>query len=292
MSYFKTIGLIGKYRNEESSILIEKLANWLRDQNVVVRSISGIHHSDSATIKAAHALGAHCDLIIILGGDGTFLSAARELHTYNVPLLGVNMGRLGFLADLSQDHLDIALIEILNGQFMEEPRLLLNADIHNLQGAKTCSLALNEVVIHQADVARMIQLDVYVNDQFLTSYWADGLIISTPTGSTAYALSTGGPLIYPTLPAILIAPICPHTFSHRPIVIPADSRLRISLAKNPETAVKVTCDGQKLMPFEFGALLNISSAPDMLHLIHPREYNYFGILRAKLNWGHRPTHER
>lgn len=292
MPSFKTIGLIGKYQNNEVNALVEKVSSWLKDQGILVHTTSGIYHSDAATIKATHALGACCDLIIILGGDGTFLSAARELHAYKVPLLGVNMGRLGFLADLSQDHLDMALIEILNGQFIEEPRLLLNADINNLNESKTSSLALNEVVIHQADVARMIQLDVFVNDQFLTSYWADGLIISTPTGSTAYALSTGGPLIYPTLPAILIAPICPHTFSHRPIVIPADSKLRISLAKNPETAVKVTCDGQKLMPFEFGATLNISSAPDMLHLIHPREYNYFGILRAKLNWGHQPNHER
>ncbi|GBU10018.1 NAD kinase [Gammaproteobacteria bacterium] len=291
-SKFNTIGLVGKYRDKSAALLIKQVSAWLARHNIKTYCNEGLYYNNQETIDAAAILGNNCDLIIIFGGDGTFLSAARALHQFKIPLLGVNLGRLGFLADLSKTHLKTGLIEILEGKFIEEPRLLLNVQIKQTGFDELSSLALNEVVIHQTDLARMIELNVFVNDEFLTTYWADGLIISSPTGSTAYALSTGGPLMYPTLPAILMAPICPHTFSHRPIVIPSSAKVRIELAKNSKSSVKVTCDGQVLMPFNYGASLELNTQDEDLCLLHPSDYSYFSILREKLKWGHHPLHER
>ena len=229
-----------------------------------------------------------CDLIVIFGGDGTFLGVARKACHLNIPFVGINLGRLGFLTDIRETQLRESLQCILSGEYTTEERELLRITIDN----KIDSFALNDVVIHQRSISRMIELDVYVDDQYLTSYWADGVIFATPTGSTAYALSSGGPLVYPTLSAILIVPISPHTFSHRPIVLPADRKIKVKLKDSVKHAVSVSCDGQVVFDFNLGEELNLVSNATKITLIHPSNYSYFEILRAKLNWGHHPERER
>ncbi len=232
---------------------------------------------------------AKCDLIIAFGGDGTFLGIARKINHLNIPVLGVNLGRLGFLTDLDEQAIQENLESILRGEYTREKRFLLHADIEG----RAQSLAMNDVVIHKSELSRMIELDVYVDDQYLSSYRADGLIFSTPTGSTAYSLSTGGPIIYPTLPAILIAPICPHTFSHRPLVIPSNSKIKVVISEEgTDEHVNVTCDGQELFTLSKEGELNIACAGNPITLIHPLDYSFFTILREKLNWGHQPNSRR
>lgn len=229
-----------------------------------------------------------CNLIIIFGGDGTFLGIARKACHLNIPFLGINLGRLGFLTDIRETQLEESLLYILKGKFTTEERELIHVSIEN----KFDSFALNDVVIHQRSISRMIELDVFVDGKYLTSYWADGVIFATPTGSTAYALSSGGPLVYPTLSAIVVVPISPHTFSHRPIVLPADRKIQVKLKDSIRHAVSVSCDGQVVFDFDVGEELNLVSNASKIILIHPLNYSYFEILRAKLNWGHHPERER
>lgn len=229
-----------------------------------------------------------CDLIIAFGGDGTFLGIARKVHTLNIPVLGVNLGRLGFLTDIDQKMLHTHLSKILAGDVNYEERFLLKASIDN----ELRSFAMNDVVIHKTELSRLIEIDVYVNDYYLSTYRADGLILATPTGSTAYSLSTGGPIMYPTLPAIVISPICPHTFSHRPLVIPASCKIDVVTSDREKEPVHVTCDGQELFSLSEGERLTIEPSEHLLTLLHSEDYHYFSILREKLNWGNQPNNRR
>ncbi len=228
------------------------------------------------------------DLIIVFGGDGTFLGIARKVHQFNIPLLGVNLGRLGFLTDLDQQSLSAHLAEILRGDVQFEERFLLKAAIDG----DFRSFAMNDVVIHKTELSRLIEIDVYVDRQYLSTYRSDGLILATPTGSTAYSLSTGGPIIYPTLPAIVLSPICPHTFSHRPLVIPSESQIDVVISDREKNPVNVTCDGQELFTLSSGETLTIEPSEHPLTLLHSKEYHYFSILKEKLNWGNQPNVRR
>lgn len=229
-----------------------------------------------------------CDLIIAFGGDGTFLGIARKVHTLNIPVLGVNLGRLGFLTDIDQKMLHTHLSRILAGDVNYEERFLLKASIDD----ELRSFAMNDVVIHKTELSRLIEIDVYVNDYYLSTYRSDGLILATPTGSTAYSLSTGGPIMYPTLPAIVISPICPHTFSHRPLVIPANCKIDVVTSDREKEPVHVTCDGQELFSLSEGERLTIEPSEHLLTLLHSEDYHYFSILREKLNWGNQPNNRR
>lgn len=231
---------------------------------------------------------AGCDLIIAFGGDGTFLGIARKVHTLNIPVLGVNLGRLGFLTDIDQKMLHTHLSRILAGDVNYEERFLLKASINR----ELRSFAMNDVVIHKTELSRLIEIDVYVNDYYLSTYRSDGLILATPTGSTAYSLSTGGPIMYPTLPAIVISPICPHTFSHRPLVIPANCKIDVVTSDREKEPVHVTCDGQELFSLSEGERLTIEPSEHLLTLLHSEDYHYFSILREKLNWGNQPNNRR
>lgn len=229
-----------------------------------------------------------CDLIIAFGGDGTFLGIARKVHTLNIPVLGVNLGRLGFLTDIDQKMLHTHLSRILAGDVNYEERFLLKASIDD----ELRSFAMNDVVIHKTELSRLIEIDVYVNDYYLSTYRSDGLILATPTGSTAYSLSTGGPIMYPTLPAIVISPICPHTFSHRPLVIPANCKIDVVTSDREKEPVHVTCDGQELFSLSESERLTIEPSEHLLTLLHSEDYHYFSILREKLNWGNQPNNRR
>lgn len=223
-----------------------------------------------------------------MGGDGTMLNAARSLVNYEVPILGVNLGRLGFLADVSPSEIPHSLDQVLAGQFREARRSLLHAQV--LHGGHVASEtdALNDVVIHKREVARMIEVDTFLDGRFLNAYRADGLIISTPTGSTAYALAGGGPIIHPGLEAVVLVPICPHTLTHRPIVVKADSVIEVVLNAANTTQTQITCDGQVSLAIEPGDRIVIRKKDRKVRLIHPVNHDYFELLRAKLRWGLSP----
>ncbi len=286
---FSTIGLIGKYGDPSvAGALAQRIAACLRRRKLHVlldAASAQLMPTDKVEVVDRRTLGQRCDLVIVLGGDGTILNAARSLVDYQAPILGVNLGRLGFLADVSPDEIPTNLEVILRGQFREEERSLLHAQILRGQQAIMQADALNDVVVHKSEVARMIEVDAYIDGQFLNAYRADGLIIATPTGSTAYALSSGGPIVHPTLETVVLVPICPHSLTHRPIVLSATSEITILLSDPNATQTQVTCDGQISLPIQPGDRIVIRQKDRKLRLIHPSNHDYFRLLRAKLSWG-------
>ncbi|MCU7938275.1 MAG: NAD(+) kinase [gamma proteobacterium symbiont of Bathyaustriella thionipta] len=285
---FKTIGLIGKYADPSVGDALVSLHEYFlgNDCHVLLdESTAAVftHHEMESVTRTQ--LGEQCDLIIIVGGDGTLLSAARSLVGFGVPLLGINLGHLGFLVDLCAIDVHKALDEIMAGEYTEENRFLIISEIERDGDYFGGGNAFNDVVIHKADVARMIEIETYVDNKFMHSMHADGLIISTPTGSTAYSLSGGGPILYPSLNVLQLVPICPHTMSNRPVVISGESEIDIVVSDHFSTQAQVTYDGQinfNLMP---GDHVKIMRHPKHITILHPKEYDYFEILRAKLRWG-------
>jgi NAD+ kinase len=221
----------------------------------------------------------------VVGGDGTLLHAARVMARHDVPLLGINLGRLGFLVDVSPEHIESALDRILAGEFDSDRRSMLNAQVVTEQGAGDPEAALNEVTIHKWGTARLIELEIRIDGVFVSAQRSDGLIVSTPTGSTAYALSGGGPLVDPALDAILLVPICPHDLSNRPLVVPGGRSIEVRVCGPEQGHVQVTCDGQIDLRLPPGAWVRIGRHPHAAHLIHPKGHDHYQILRAKLHWG-------
>jgi len=290
--HFNTIGLIGKYGDPNVACeLTQQIARCLRRRQLRVlldRSSTQLMPPDGLEVADRPTLGRECDLAIVLGGDGTLLNAARSLVEFQTPLLGVNLGRLGFLASVSPNEIPEDLEKILYGEFREDSRTLLHAEVIRDGQRESYADALNDVVVHKRDVARMIEVDTFLDGKYLTSYRADGLIISTPTGSTAYALSGGGPIIHPALETVALVPICPHTLAHRPIVVSAESTIEVLLSAGNWTQTQVTCDGQISLAMEPGDRVVIRKKPCKLKLIHPVDYDYLQLLRAKLSWGAPP----
>jgi NAD+ kinase len=286
-SAFTTIGLIGKYNSPEVGDTLELVGRHLLGLGLEVVVDSGSSQLLPAgvfTVAEREALGERCDLAIVVGGDGTLLAAARSLTDYRVPLLGINLGRLGFLVDVSPDEMVERLGPILAGDYLVEERLLLHARITREGELIGESNAFNDVVVHKTDVARMIEFDTYVNGQFLYPLRSDGLIVSTPSGSTAYALSGGGPIMHPKLNALVLVPICPHTLSNRPTVISGDDHVEIVVRDNDAL---VTCDGQIKIALLPDDRVSIRRREHPVQLIHPSDYRYFEILREKFHWHNR-----
>ncbi len=285
---FKTIGLIGKYADPSVEDALVSLHEYFLDKDCDVfldESTAAVFTDHGMEQITRTQLGEQCDLIIIVGGDGTLLSAARSLVGFGVPLLGINLGHLGFLVDLCAIDVHKALDEIMAGEYTEENRFLIISEIerngHYFGGGN----AFNDVVVHKTDVARMIEIETYIDNKFMHSMHADGLIISTPTGSTAYSLSGGGPILYPSLNVMELVPICPHTMSNRPVVISGESEIDIVVSDRFSTQAQVTYDGQinfNLLP---GDHVKIMRHPKYITILHPKDYDYFEILRAKLRWG-------
>ena len=283
--HFKTIGLIGKHGDPTPHDTLERLSRFLieRGHQVLLeeatdRRLSG-NQLETASLEE---IGRRSDLAIIVGGDGTLLHAARNLADYGVPLLGINLGRLGFLADVSPEKMTTTLDQVFRGHYSEEQRALLRAEIDGRQ-----ETAFNDVVVHKWNTARMIEFEIYIDDSFVDKQRSDGLIVSTPTGSTAYALSGGGPLLHPGLNATLLVPICPHRLSNRPIVVSGDSSIEIRVCRPTDLAhVRVTCDGQSCLSLsrEASAIV-VKKHEQQVHLIHPQGHDHFNLLRAKLGWG-------
>lgn len=285
---FKNIGLIGKYGDPEIGDALVDLAKFLEQQNCQYifdeSSTEAISKRGMKTAKRSE-IGEQCDLAIVLGGDGSLLDTARSLANYDIPLLGINQGRLGFLVDISPKEMKVRLQEIFNGQYQEEHRILLHASIEHEGKLIAESDAFNDVVVHKWEMPRMIETEVSIDGRLLTTMRSDGLIISTPTGSTAYALSSGGPILQPTLNALVIVPICPHAMSYRPIVVHGSSKIIIQVSDFPPARAQVTCDGQINLGLATGDEIHVQKKDNVIRLIHPLQHDYYEILRAKLNWG-------
>ena len=285
---FQNIGIIGKYNDSTVGEMVKTLYGYLTEKQVNVLLDEGTaQNNPGLEIPTADrdTMSRECELIIVVGGDGTLLNAARSLAQSSVPLIGINLGRLGFLTDVSPDMLQTCLDEILAGNYREEERFLLHATMLRNGEHISDSFAFNDVVMHKWDIARMIEIDTYIDGNYVSTMRADGLIVSTPTGSTAYALSGGGPIIQSNLEALVLVPICPHTMTNRPIVVDANSKIEVVVGSGQ--SAQVTCDGQINLGLVANDRVVIQKHPNPVRLIHPPTYDYFEILRAKLRWGGR-----
>jgi len=281
----KKIGIFSKQKSDISQNVLQELTAWLRE-----RHYDTLMPPDTAEIigetseLCREEIPSKADLIIVLGGDGTLLSVARLAHPFDVPILAVNLGSLGFLTEVTLPDMYNTLEQVLKGASCIEKRMLLNAFLKRKGEVVRNDFALNDVVISKS-AARIVNLEVHVDGQYMTSYRADGLIVATPTGSTAYSLSSGGPIIHPSMNALLLSPICPFTLTNRPIVIPNQSILQVQLATETEEEVQVTLDGQTGYPLFRDDVLEIKQGPTPVSLIQARGKNYYQILRRKLHWG-------
>ena len=290
--HFKTVGIIGRYGDPGISPTIVEVSEHVQKLGLHVLLDEGtaeLVREHKLEVASRQNIGRRCDLVIVVGGDGTLLNAARSLAEYGVSLLGINRGRLGFLTDISPAHIGERLDEILHGKYSSEERLLLRTYIEREGQNISESCAFNDVVVHKWDVARMIEFRTYINDQYVNTMRSDGLIVATPTGSTAYSLSGGGPILHPALQAMVLVPICPHTMSNRPIVVDAASVIRIEVSDRTRSPAQITCDGQINLGLVSGDHIIIRKEEKPVRLIHPLDHNYFDVLRAKLRWSEHPT---
>jgi NAD+ kinase len=286
MPTIRTVGIISKPNSAAAADIVPALIEWLRERGMAVRIdeqtafYAGVPGLPRAEVPEG------CDLVMVLGGDGTLLAAARAIGRRETPLFPVNVGSLGFLTAITIDELYPELERAFRGEHRIAKRRLLATEV--VRGGEVVAAyeALNDAVLTKASIARMIDLDAHVDEQFVCAYKADGLIISTPTGSTAYSLSAGGPIIFPSVPAICITPICPHMLTNRPVLVPETSVIRV-ISRAPDESVFLTIDGQVGNPIREGDTLVCRSSDYTLRLVRPPHMMFFDVLRQKLKWGER-----
>jgi NAD+ kinase len=288
MDQFQKIGIIGR-KAEGAAGAFSALKKFLlsRQLDVVVgEMMSQIVPEHGLEVVPREQIGDVCDLIVVIGGDGSLLGAARDLARHNVSVLGVNRGRLGFLTDVLPEEIEEKVGAVLEGNYVKDKHFLLDASV--LRDGKVIGKAdaLNDVVV-QSGASSMIELDLYVDDEFVYNQRSDGLIVSTPTGSTAYSLSGGGPIMHPRLDAIVMVPMFPHTLTSRPIVIDGDSEIKIQISESNRFEAPVVCDGQVNLTAQPGDTVHISKKPHKLKLIHPVGHSFYASCRDKLGWGTR-----
>lgn len=284
----KNVGLFGKFGETEVADDIDKLAKFLsgRDLGVVLddSAIKLLPKSDYKHFPLLE-MGKHIDLAIVIGGDGTLLNVARALAGDQVPLIGINLGRLGFLTDISANTMTDEIGKILDGDYETEQRFLLQAEVMRAGNIVHITSALNDVIVNKGELARLIEFETFIDGEFVNSMRADGIIVNTPTGSTAYALSAGGPILQPTLPAIGLVPICPHTLSDRPIVVNNNCVVEIVMTEPGDQRAYLTFDGQVSFSLEVNDHIYIRKMETPIELLHPSGRNHYSVLRAKLHWG-------
>lgn len=288
---FQRIGLIGKYQDPGIHDTLRTLVDHLQasGRELVIDEATARTLPDcQVPAVAPEDIARRCQLAIVVGGDGTFLNAARTLRGGEVALMGINLGRLGFMVDVSPAEMLPRLDEILAGRYIEEQRFLLDAEVVRDGQCILRSAALNDVVLHKWQVARMIEFETTINGLFVHRHRSDGIIVSTPTGSTAYALSGGGPILHPSLDALQLVPICPHTLTNRPLVVTSDCCIEIVITHSGDGEGQITCDGQLNERIRVGDQVRIQARERRLRLIHPADYDYFAILRNKLRWSEHP----
>jgi len=274
---FNTIGIIKKPNDEKSKDIALDLTLFVEEQGIGV-------------VTEKQQIAEQADLIIVVGGDGSLLNTARTFVDNNIPILGINLGRLGFLADIPVSEMFEVVNKILNGEFTKEKRFLLSCQIEQENEVLNEFLAFNDAVIHRRETLRMIEFEVFVDDKFVSTQRADGLIVTTPTGSTAYALSSGGPIMHPGINAIGIVSICPHTMSHRPLLVPSNEEVTIRITdiigshSIAEETASLSLDGQTTVSIKKGQDIRVQQHSNFVHLLHPKGYDYFEIIRSKLHW--------
>ena len=281
----KKIGIVSKPRKEDAGHILSELVRWLRDKGT--EPLMDQETASLIEITSPYSrqdIAALSEFVIVLGGDGTLLSVARLIGARGTPILGVNLGSLGFLTEVTLDEMYLLLEDILSGKMIIDERGMLEAAIRREGQEIARYTVLNDVVINKGALARMILMETRVDGRLLNTYRADGLIISTPTGSTAYSLSAGGPIVYPTVGAVIISPICPHTLTNRPIVVPDDAAIEVTLRTEDED-VLVTLDGQEGHQIKFMDTVAIKKIKGTTKLILSPKKDYYQILRQKLRWG-------
>jgi len=284
MKQFTTVGIFSKQKDNRIENTLKQLHDFLKKEDFKI-----VAEENAAKLLDIEAMSTDqfrdcIDLAIVVGGDGTLLKAGRLLADKNIPVIGINLGRLGFLVDISPDEINTELSKMLKGDYTLETRSLLHAEAFRGRTSLGEGIALNDVVLHVRNDIRMIEFTTHIDDHFVNTQRADGIVIATPTGSTAYALSGGGPILHPGLDAVVLVPICPHTLSNRPIVVSNESRINISMCDNRNVDARLSFDGQSNIELKAGDHIKIRQKSHKLQLMHPKEYDYFHILRNKLGW--------
>ncbi len=286
------VSIVHKHDNEEARAEAYRLRDWLEKKEIKatveqMESVSSFDHEIQCPVPEHKP-----DWAVVLGGDGTLLGAARRIGRFGVPILGVNLGGLGFLTGIPLSRLYPSVEMMLEGKLDREPRIMLQARVIREGKEVCCFHVLNDVVVNKRTLARIIDLKVSINGTFLTTFRADGLIISTPTGSTAYNLSAGGPILYPTMETFILTPICPFTLTNRPLLVPESSTITIELGKKAEGTAILTFDGQVGFNFYYGDMVKIFKSDERIVLLKPPDYNFFEVLRTKLMWGGTPYDDK
>lgn len=291
--HFETVAIVGRYQDDGLDAPLQRLAAMLRNAGceVLVEAETGRNLGIRGhTLASYQEIGKRANLAIIMGGDGTMLGAARMLATSDVPLIGINHGRLGFITDIPLDGTEDAVASLLSGQYEQDERILLEGRVMRGEQEMYSGLAVNDVIINRAGRGSMIELRVEFNGAFMHSQRADGLIIATPTGSTAYALSANGPILHPQVRAMVLVPVAPQTLSNRPIVLPDDGVLNITISAlgRVESGASVHFDMQTWSNCQAGDRIDVRRSPHRVRFLHPTGYSYFSTLRSKLNWNRLP----
>ena len=281
----RTVGLVVKYEEPKAIEMLSWLVPWLKEKRKQVLVEPGVFRNGARSCTKREMVK-RADLIVVLGGDGTFLSVARLVERPKVPILGVNLGGLGFITEVAVDELESVLERTLAGDFSVERRMTLEVQVHSKRVKPKKFRVLNDAVIAKGARSRIIDLEAYVGKEYLCTYRADGLIISTPTGSTAYSLAAGGPILYPSLGAIVLSPICPHTLTNRPIVVSSKSTIRVTLRSAGDTVI-LSPDGQQGVLLKDGDVVEVRDYGVPISLVKAPSRGYFEILRNKLKWGER-----
>jgi NAD+ kinase len=290
-SSIKRIGVVVKPHQPDALETLCRLTVWLNERGIKLVGLpeierESIEHQTGCAVEVVNEaeLARQVDLMLVLGGDGTMIATARMIGDAAVPVMGVNYGGLGYLAEFPLEELFSALAGVLAGDYQVQQRLMLSVELWRGEALVTRNRVLNDVVVNKSALARIIEIEAYLNKQFVNLFRADGLIVATPTGSTAYNLSAGGPIIFPSMNAVVITPICPFTLSNRPIVVPEDSMIEVRLMTEKEE-VALTLDGQVGVDLQAGDRVVIRKSNTTFNLVQPPNRNYFDVLRNKLKWG-------
>jgi NAD+ kinase len=288
----KKIAVVAKMHAKEATSVVRTLSKWLRERGIEAAFEASLaRKANGVSSFTLDRIPRELDMIVVLGGDGTLLSVARALGSRQVPILGVNLGSLGFLTDVALKQLYSTLESIQKGEVEIDSRMMLEVDLVRKGESAARETVLNDVVITKGAIARIIEVGVEVDEQFVAIIRADGLIVSTPTGSTAYSLAAGGPILHPKLGAMILTPICPHTLTYRPVVMSDGVEIELTLRGTPGE-VYVTFDGQRSEPMQPGDVLRVRKSRYSVKLVSMPEKNYFQILRHKLRWAERPRSRR
>jgi NAD+ kinase len=287
---FRIVALVGKFRSADVAESVMRMAAFLAERGLEVWLEAGtahsVGHAGTEHVACFEEIGEQADLVIVMGGDGTMLTAARALGVHQLPLVGVNQGRLGFLTDVSHDDMFERVGEILDGKYLRERRSLLEIELWRAGECIHSGMALNDVVLSRGEIGRMIEFELHVDGEYIYSQRSDGMIIATPTGSTAYALSANGPILHPRLAGIVLVPLCPHALTYRPLALAQDSVVELKILGEREAMVH--CDGQTIFEARAGDSIRVLRSQQGVTLLHPEGYSYFAVLREKLHWSALP----